>query len=396
MQIDQKSGAHGRAVILVGGGLANSLIGLRLAQRYPDMHITMIEAAAEICGNNTWSFHATDVDAEDYAFLRPVIRTEWPGQKVLFPDYERKLTTGYASITSRSMRAAVHACSAIETKTNAQVKELGENHVVLADGNRLTAPCVIDGRGYMPDPALKIGFQKFVGLELSTRAPHGEMIPTIMDARVTQLDGYRFFYVLPLSPTTLLVEDTRYSDTPDLDPKALQPGVREYAEKRGWPIGEEIRLEKGVLPITLAHDFDAFWRAPSAGPARIGMRAGLFQPTTGYSLPEAVRMARIISTECTPLDTATVDAKVRAYAQNKYRNQSFMRFLNRMLFLGADPDQRYRILQRFYTLPQDLIERFYAGQIRPMDKVRILTGKPPIPIRNALGCVSESKAISTR
>ena len=73
-----------------------------------------------------------------------------------------------------------------------------------------------------------------------------------------------------------------------------------------------------------------------------------------------------------------------------------MRFLNRMLFLGADPDQRYRILQRFYTLPQDLVERFYAGQLRSMDKVRILTGKPPIPIRNALGCVSESKAISTR
>ena len=396
MQINQNSGNQDCAVILVGGGLANSLIGLRLAQRYPDIRITMVEAAPEICGNNTWSFHTTDVDADDYAFLRPVILTEWPGQKVLFPDYERQLTTGYASITSGSMRAAVHACAAIETKTNAQVTELGEKHIVLADGRQLTAPCVIDGRGYTPDPALKIGFQKFVGLELATREPHGEMIPTIMDARVTQLDGYRFFYVLPLSPTSLLVEDTRYSDSPDLDPEALQPGVRDYAEKRGWSIGEEIRLEKGVLPITLAHDFDAFWRARSAGLARVGMRAGLFQPTTGYSLPEAVRMARVISTDCTPLDTATVDAKVRAYAKYKYRNQSFMRFLNRMLFLGADPDQRYRILQRFYTLPQDLIERFYAGQLRSMDKVRILTGKPPIPIRNALGCVSESKAISTR
>ncbi len=394
MHIDQNTGSQDGAVILVGGGLANALIGLRLAQRYPDLRIIMVEAAPEICGNNTWSFHATDVDAEDYAFLRPVIRTEWPGQQVLFPGFERRLTTGYATITSEKMRAAVHACAAIETKTNAQVKDLGENHVVLADGNRLTARCVIDGRGYMPDPALRVGFQKFVGLELDTREPHGETIPTIMDARVSQLDGYRFFYVLPLTPTCMLVEDTRYSDSPDLDPEAMQPAVRNYAEMRGWTIREEIRLEKGVLPITLALDFDAFWRSEAAGPARVGMRAGLFQPTTGYSLPEAVRMARIISTECTPLDTATVDDKIRAYARTKFRSQSFMRFLNRMLFFGADPGQRYRVLQRFYTLPQGLIERFYAGQLKGTDKARILTGKPPIPIRNALGCVSESKALS--
>lgn len=394
VQENRQTGAFDSAVILVGGGLANSLIALRLAQHRPDLRIIMVEAAAEICGNNTWSFHATDIDADDYAFLRPVIRTQWPGQQVFFPQLERRLTTGYASITSETLRAAVVDCAAIEILTGEPVEKLGRNRVVLAGGRELSAPCIIDGRGYQPDPALRIGYQKFVGLELDLQEPHGETVPTIMDARVAQLDGYRFFYVLPLTPTCLLLEDTRYSDTPHLDVSELRPEVLNYAKQRGWPVREEVRLEKGVLPITLAHDFDAFWQADTAGPARVGMRAGLFQPTTGYSLPEAVRVARMIATECEPLDTATVDAKVRAYARKKARGQSFMRFLNRMLFLGAEPRERYTILQRFYTLPQGLIERFYAGQLKPVDKVRILSGKPPIPIRNALRCVSESNVLA--
>ena len=394
MQIEKKSGTHEYAVILVGGGLANCLIALRLVLKDPDLRIIIIESADQICGNKTWSFHATDVDAGDYSFLQPVICNEWAGQQVLFPNYERRLSTPYATITSDAMRSAVLANDAIEAWTNTRVEELGGTQIRLSDNRLLNARCVIDGRGYLPNRGLRVGFQKFVGMELETRNPHGETIPTIMDARIDQIDGYRFFYVLPLSPTRLLVEDTRYSDSTDLNTSEIRLEIVRYARERSWLIDEEIRQETGVLPISLAHDFDTYWQSEPGGPARVGMRAALFQPTTGYSLPEAVRVANIVATQCTPLDTATVDAKVRAYARNRHRSQSLMRFLNRMLFLGADPAQRYRILQRFYTLPQDLIERFYAGNLVTMDKVRILTGRPPIPIRTALGCVSEAKVLS--
>jgi lycopene beta-cyclase len=58
--------------------------------------------------------------------------------------------------------------------------------------------------------------------------------------------------------------------------------------------------------------------------------------------------------------------------------------LNRMLFHAARPHERYKVLQRFYRLPQGLIGRFYAGESRTRDKLRILTGKPPIPIPRAV------------
>ena len=47
------------------------------------------------------------------------------------------------------------------------------------------------------------------------------------------------------------------------------------------------------------------------------------------------------------------------------------------------------MLERFYRLPTPLIERFYAGEATLADKVRILCGKPPVPIGAALRCIRE-------
>ena len=87
---------------------------------------------------------------------------------------------------------------------------------------------------------------------------------------------------------------------------------------------------------------------------------------------------------------------VYAHARKRARGQGFYRLLNRMLLQAAEPEERYRVLQRFYRLPQGLIERFYAGNLTTGDKLRILAGKPPVPIRKALACVSEGRALGEK
>ena len=62
----------------------------------------------------------------------------------------------------------------------------------------------------------------------------------------------------------------------------------------------------------------------------------------------------------------------------------------RMLFIAAEPSERYRVLQRFYRLDDGLVRRFYAGQSTALDKVRTLVGKPPVPIGRALGVLLNS------
>ena len=45
------------------------------------------------------------------------------------------------------------------------------------------------------------------------------------------------------------------------------------------------------------------------------------------------------------------------------------------------------MLERFYRLPEPLIERFYAGKSTLRDKVRLLAGRPPVPVLRALACL---------
>jgi lycopene beta-cyclase len=41
-------------------------------------------------------------------------------------------------------------------------------------------------------------------------------------------------------------------------------------------------------------------------------------------------------------------------------------------------------MQRFYGLPEPLIARFYAARLQALDKLRIVSGKPPVPLGAAL------------
>ncbi|WP_253272984.1 lycopene beta-cyclase CrtY [Halomonas sp. PR-M31] len=254
--------------------------------------------------------------------------------------------------------------------------------VTLEDGTQLTANAVIDGRGPAPSPHLCLGYQAFLGQEIRLAAPHGLEEPILMDASLAQGDGYRFVYVLPFTPDTLLIEDTHYVDQPLDDDAQLRDNIRAYAKAKKWQIDEVLREEHGVLPITLAGDFDAFW-SEADGQPRSGLRAGLFHPTTGYSLPHAVRLAQRIAA-LDNLSAASLFTAIRDEAKQEWRQQGYFRLLNRMLFLAGSPSQRWQVMQRFYGLSESLIESFYAGRLSAVDKARILVGKPPVPLGEAI------------
>jgi lycopene beta-cyclase len=96
------------------------------------------------------------------------------------------------------------------------------------------------------------------------------------------------------------------------------------------------------------------------------------------------------------LTTTAVRAAIIEMSKIAWRRRAFYRLLNRMLFRAADPDRRYKVLERFYRLPTPLIERFYAGEATLRDKLRILAGKPPVPVDRALRCLSEAPLLAER
>jgi lycopene beta-cyclase len=369
--------------ILVGGGLANGLIALRLRTARPELRLLLLEAGTSLGAGHTWSFHATDLSPEQRGWTAPLVAHCWSSYTVIFPELRRRLQLEYRTITADRFHAVIAGMLPCQVRFGVRAVDLGPGHVRLDTGELLTAGSVIDGRGPRPTRCLDFAFQKFLGCELRLARPHTLTGPVLMDATVHQIDGYRFVYVLPIDPETVLVEDTYYSESADLDRELLRGRIAEYAAARNWQVRQVIREEEGVLPITLGGDIDGFWAEQPSGIPRSGLRAGLFHPTTGYSLPEAARLADRIAA-LPELCSATLDAEIRRHARERWRDQRLFRVLNRMMFRAGSPNRRYRVMQRFYRLPEDLIARFYAGEPSWADSVRLFAGRPPVPIGQAL------------
>jgi lycopene beta-cyclase len=382
-------------IIIAGGGLSGGLIALALRQKRPDLSILLIEAKDMLGGNHVWSFFDSDISTEGKALLSPLVSHRWEGgHDVRFPDFARTLALPYNSITSTQFDAHIRAVMGRAVLTNTPISALTPTSITLKDGRTLRAHATIDARGFTgsDDPALRAiscGWQKFVGQSLRLTAPHGLTRPIIMDASVEQTDGYRFIYVLPLSSHDVFIEDTYYSDTPELNVPEVRQRIGEYAEKTGWTVATpdpatnmQPHEETGVLPVVMNGDFNAFWPADT-GPARAGVKAGLFHPTTGYSIAEAVRYALALA-DSADLDGTALARWSREYAHALWGKGNYYRLLDTMLFRAARPSLRYRIFARFYRLNEHLIGRFYSGQSTFLDKIRILCGKPPVPIRDAM------------
>ena len=372
-------------LILAGGGLANGLIAWRLRAERPDVRILVLEQGERLGGNHTWSFHDSDLDAAQRRWIAPLVTQRWPGYDVIFPQHARTLDGGYASIESSDFARILTPTLGDALMTGVRIESLTPASVQLADGRTLHARAVIDGRGMRPSGHLALGWQTFLGQEVRLAQPHGLTRPTIMDASVAQQGGYRFVYLLPFGPDRVLIEDTHYVDSDAWEPERLRANIAAYAQGRGWRIEQVLREETGSLPIVLAGDFERFWDELDGQPS-VGLRAGLFHATTGYSLPHAARLADRIAA-LPDLSAASVFDTIRSEARDAWRQQGFFRMLNRMLFLAGSPDNRWGVMQRFYRLPAPLIARFYAGRLTLGDKARVLTGKPPVPVLEAFTAV---------
>jgi lycopene beta-cyclase len=361
--------------LLVGGGLQNALIAMGLLECQPATRFALIERDQRLGGNHLWCFHARDLPPDAKAFVDPLVAHRWPAYEVVFPALTRRMDVAYLGITSDRLHEVVAqrvAASAGSTVLlGAAVAEVTAHSVTLADGRTLHGTRVVDSRG--PDRLQaqgRMAYQKFLGLELALAEPRPDFTPRLMDADVPQTDGYRFFYTLPLAADRFMVEDTYYADGPELERDQLRSGILAYAQRIGLRVSGVVREESGVLPLT----------SRSLGPpVRDGVivggyAGGWFHPTTGYSFPVALRLARYLATADLrqPFGERWNQLVRHRQSQAKYFN-----LLNRFLFGAIPPTQRRNAFELFYRQPDEMIFRFYAMEVTLADRLRMFVGRPP-------------------
>ena len=286
--------------VLVGGGLQSGLLASALKHHHPDARVALIERDQCIGGNHTWSFHPGDVPEVCRTWIEPLIKYRWSGYDVRLGKFQRHVGLPYASIPSshfervvsnlfrstegeelgRFGQASLHharyrvrpshqwevdghgGLKLAETQvaepgsnwqlmTNTDVINVSEETVLTRCGQLIRGRLVIDCRGPGAEEIqfAGCGYQKFHGFELELEDDWPFEVPVIMESVVDQSDGFRFLYTLPFSSRRILVEDTRFSNTPDCDRQECHDRVKAYLRWHGLSQFQVIREESGVLPM---------------------------------------------------------------------------------------------------------------------------------------------------
>lgn len=403
-------------VIIVGGSLTASLTRLKLAVARPDLSVLLL-AEDDLGGPQTHGFFESDVPTEALSWIRPLATGHWPECRTRFPRTERTIKVPYYAFRGDDLKQAL-LLAVNEDRwhdsiiTGQRVRRLTESEVILENGATFTAKCVLDARDFngelgdsgAPGPKTRIstaaktersepsetGYLKYLGFEFEMSTSHGANSPLLIDATCPQLDGLRYYEVLPWTSTRLLIREVFYSDTPALNRERLLLSVQGYAERQGWSIKELVREEIQVLPLPLT---SRYLVTNTTGQAlQIGSKAGYYHAVTGQCLPDAVRFAEFIAA-LPELSTQIARERWLKSRRPWVSRQRFYCLLNRLIFVASEPLLRYLILQKFFhELSDDTIQRFFAERTSWSDRLRVLNGKSPVPFRRVLRHFSEKTA----
>jgi len=354
-------------ISIQGAGLSGALLATRLKLSHPNLKLAVVEKNSEAVSDQVWSFYGSDLTPGSLAWMKPYLRKSWNCYEVKFPTYNRVVNTSYHSIDAGKIRN--------------HLKSLLGPDLLLNSTEQVRANIRVDARGNSNFNYPNCGWQKFLGIEYELSRPHGLQWPIVMDATCEQKDGFRFIYVLPWDEKNLLIEDTRYSDTPTIDETEFEKDIVLYARKMGFSINSEIRRERGALPIPL--------KPQPKSRLTIGTAGGFFHPITGYSAPFAIELSNRIA-NLSHVTADAVQSEIEKYSTDLEASQRFAFKLSALLFLGASPSERIKIFEKFYRHSQPLIERFYKLDIKTVDKVSIFSGRPPISIVKAFQILRNS------
>jgi lycopene beta-cyclase len=382
-------------IVIVGGGLSGLALAAELAApEFAQLSVLVLEKRQEYLRDRTWSYWAPVAGTQHrYSHLERACWRQWSvalGNQTCV--HTSKLHT-YATLdadafytaASKTIAAAPHVEMRLGTGV-ASMQALDKGHgertgacVTTEQGEAIHARWVFDAR-----PPQRVApsalVQQFSGWEVHTDHDAFDTSTVQLMAFEPHAKGLHFWYVLPYSARSALVESTWIS------PANWQPDypheLQQYLAQRlqGMPYSVAYR-EQGVLAL------DAVQQAPATFAIALGRGGGTLRPSTGYAfldtLAHAKGLADSLRLALASGDITSVRANWQPQAFKRPASDHWMDgvFLNALSQDWLRAPQYF--MQMFERVGADGVVAFLAGHASLAQRLAIMRALPVAPFASA-------------
>ena len=371
--------------IILGSGCA----GLSLAWNLLDSGVTdpilIVDRRTTYENDRTWCFWDVEPtpfsDLATHSWSRWMIHDgdreiiagcpEYPYLRIRSADFYRRVLDRLASAPNVILALGRRILSVRETDRGVRVTTAGGEF----DGVR-----AFDSTGRRPAPAVPgrrpaALLQHFFGQAIRVKHPAFDpSCPSLMDFRAPQTDGPHFVYLLPLSETEALVENT-YLYPFTVSAERHRREIGDYLAMRYGLVGgsyEVTEEESGAIPMTTATT-----RVVTHSRVKpIGLAGGAARPSSGYAFLRIQRQVRAIARRIA--NPSRVDP---AHDRGKLASLKYRFFDAVFLRTLADrPDLAPRIFGRMFDRADpSAVVRFLGERSTLIDDLGIVSALPKAP-----------------
>lgn len=359
-----------KPVIILGGGIWGSLLAMRLKEVLPHVPFRLYEESSTLGNHESISFRESDC-REAMAWLRPLISHSWKLQHVKSAKFEKWIAEPYHHIEAKKFHEVIEAKLDSE---NLRLNNMMSPEFAIQEGS-----FVIDARSECYYS--KSGFKKSLILEVELVDEHHLIAPVVFDNHLDVKENARHISYYPLNSNTLLIKDFWYSDNRQLNLNEMRNSLMDTLAAKGWKISKVTREETSVsemplVPPTIREE------------GRVISLAGLFHDTTGSSISMAT--ALIEQMVKTSFRYGELKEVVKKFRKQMEIDRQFLRFMNRLLI----EQKQHQVFEVLYKQSTPLIERFSRGNLKVIDRYKIIAGKSNYEVGHLLKSVKLSNVFT--
>ncbi len=347
--------------IIVGGGCAGLSLAyeLEINEKFKDKTLAIIEPRAEYKKDKTWSFWKVATHNFD-----DCVKKSWKNFSINIPNqtnYLECINYPYQSIDS----------GLFYEKINTKLKQ-NKNIFFFKDINEVNTK---NSFIFNSVPSIKKDYrnlwQHFCGVEIETQNNFfDEEIFNLMDFDCDQRESVHFFYTLPYSKNTALIETTWLSKMNDGSQKDYDLQIKNYIENSLKLKNYKITYkEEGAIPLF----YPTYEKEKNK--INIGTAGGMTRLSTGYTFLNIQEHSKYIREN---FENITQTKKYKIDNKYQFLDEIFLRVLEK------NPEKMPDIFFKMFKASPKTVIKFLSNKSNVFEDLSIIFKMPKLTFIKAL------------